>query len=324
VVLKLASKYMITQYTQSNMALGSEVTFTVVCDNADQKKCDDLFLKLWEQTFKFEKQFSRFIPNSELSHFNKAAGQRIAISKEFYSILIAAKKISEETNGLFNPFILPSLQKAGYTKSFAKGYELDTHADYSGRQLAEINNLEITNDWANIPYGTAIDLGGCGKGYLADQLANFANKKWIIGFWFSIGGDIVGSGLDCTNNPWVINIVNADGADTHKAFTSTGERFAAATSSTAVRKGAKWHHIIDPRTKKPANSDIDFVSVYSSSGLQADALASCAIILGSQVCIPFLKKRGIEAAYISGKTNNAVPFEHMFGAVLQMNEVQHA
>ena len=294
------------QYSQTKFALGGDVTLTLVTDQ-NQGDVDELIRKLWLSIYLFEKQFSRFIPSSELSTFNRSAGIKQQISPEFKYILETAKNLSQQTGGLFNPFILPALQRAGYKKSMAKGYENDPVEDYSRHKVVDAKLLKIGDNWAEIPYGTAIDLGGCGKGYLADLLADTMVPDWVQGYWFSIGGDVAGQGYDQKGQPWIIEVDQGDTSSKYRIHTS-GERWAAATSGTTIRQGTKngknWHHIIDPLTLQPSQTDLRMASVYTNRTVTADVLASCAIILGSNKAQVFLKEQAVKGFVLRGEIND--------------------
>ena len=132
------------------------------------------------------------------------------VTPEFRDLLQVAKELSIATRGLFNPFILPALQRAGYTKSMVEEYSKDEHDDYSKLGIAEPKDLKIGDTWASIPYGSAIDMGGCGKGYLGDRLNEIMQDKELSGYWFSLGGDVVGAGQDESGNPWQVTITETD------------------------------------------------------------------------------------------------------------------
>lgn len=289
------------QYFQTKLALGSDTTIVLVTDVSDII-VEKLFNDIWLKIYTFERQFSRFIPDSELSLFNQRAGLEVPISKEFKDILSVAKQLSIETKGLFNPFILPALHRAGYKNSFVEKYKLDEQADYSDRKVANAQKILIKDNFASIPFGTAIDLGGCGKGYLADLVANEVLPGWLHGFWLSFGGDIVGGGLDVNNQPWEISVVNAFDKITGDLLThDSGARFAVATSGTTIRRGMhegnRWHHLIDPSTLEPSTSDMCMATVHCDSTLYADILASCSVILGLDKATEFLRGFDIDAAY---------------------------
>ncbi len=183
------------------MALGGDVTLSLVSD----KPSDDIskiFDELWRYVYTFERSFSRFIPMSELSIFNRSAGVKTTISAEFRNLLLAAKDMSFKTKGIYNPFILPALQKSGYKGSAVVGYEEDPVDDFSRRHVGTVEQLEIGDDWAVIPFDTALDMGGCGKGYLADLLGTLIMSKGISNYRLSLGGDIATCGTDELGNRW--------------------------------------------------------------------------------------------------------------------------
>ena len=102
----------ITTFTQTKLALGSDVTLTFSA-SIDENDAEIIFNKLWLTIYRFEKNFSRFIPTSELMKLNFRAGQKVPISKAMYRILRKCIELSEITDGLFNPFVLPTLHKLG-------------------------------------------------------------------------------------------------------------------------------------------------------------------------------------------------------------------
>ena len=281
---------------QTQVALGCELTFVLVTD-ADQTVVDECFRQLWLTVFEFEARCSRFLPESELSQFNRAAGIRQPVSPEFRDTLVAAKKMADISDGLYNPFVLPALQRAGYVGSMLAEHQGDAVDSFSKRKVVHADSLKIGDNWASIPYGTAIDLGGCGKGYIGDRLAEQADAfQQLQGYWLSLGGDVVTDGLDEYKKPWVVYIEAAKESDQLVgSITLPGpERYAIATSSavrSAPKIGTEYHHIIDPRTEQPTTTDVVLATVYTQSALLADVLASCIIITGSAGAPSYLAQR---------------------------------
>ncbi len=292
------------QYYQKQIGLGSNLEISIV-SKLPKIKINLIYAKLWKRIYSFERQFSRFIPSSELSLFNKQAGTKTYISPEFKDILIVAKDYGLKTNGLFNPFILPVLQRAGYLHSMLTGYQEDIVDDYRDRTLVNIAKLSIGDEWALIPYGTALDLGGLGKGYLADRLADYLDPL-VDSYWISLGGDIVFKGHNSDDKNWTIDIANAQDLSNNLAFykSKTRARKAIATSSVGSRKITNGHHIIDPRTLKPSDSDVIMSTIVSNKCVASDILASCCLILGSLQSKSFLKQNSISDAILQISNNN--------------------
>jgi len=64
-----------------------------------------------------EERFTRFTDSSELARLNRSAGEWFQASLEMFQVLEEARRLAMETNGLFNPAILPVLKQAGYDRS---------------------------------------------------------------------------------------------------------------------------------------------------------------------------------------------------------------
>ncbi len=303
------------KHYQESIALGSKSGIVLVTSDSEIDT-NAIFSAIWKEIFKFERRFSRFIPASELSILNNKAGFKQPISNEMKDILIAAKDMAIQTKGLYNPFILPALQAAGYSSSRVPNHEKDQVYDYSKRAVAKIEQLEIGDDWARIPYNSALDLGGIGKGYLLDWLKQSIPNK-IDGYWISLGGDIALGGNDEDNKPWTVLVEDALNSTHTIGYFTTKGRVGVATSGITVNKGEKagkqWHHIIDPQTNKPANTDVLLASIYGESSMRADVLASCAVILGADKGMKFLKQHGVKSAVIQYQSDNHKRYIKQFG-----------
>ena len=301
----------INKYFQKKLALGCDATLVIV-SRKSQQYVDDIFNMLWLNIFQFERQFSRFIPASELSMFNNSAGLEVPVSKDFKELLLTAKNMSRLTEGLYNPFILPALQKAGYVQSFISTYSQDISPNYSRRLTKPALELKVFDDTAMIPLNSAIDMGGIGKGYLADKLAGLIIEYDIEGYWFSLGGDVVTHGYDKDGQPWHVAVQNAvhpkEVLDIEIATDSN--RLSVASSGIIVRKGEMnsqpWHHIIDPRTAKPAQTDVLLATVVAENTCLADVLAKCAIIVGSKEAPNLLKYQGVSSYILQTQQKDGV------------------
>ena len=143
-------------YHQKFAALGSQVEFYL---NFDAKTNPEMiFSTLYEQVVQFEQRCSRFLPDSELSKFNQAAGSWQQVSPELLDILKVSRYYGQLTNGYFNPFILPILQRVGYKDSLANYSKNIVSHDYSARRVVEVDRLEFKDQTARIPQFSAIDL----------------------------------------------------------------------------------------------------------------------------------------------------------------------
>jgi len=269
-----------------------------------EDQASPLFDELWQEIRVFEATFSRFLPDSELTYVNQRAGIATEVSPEFIALASAARDYSRRTEGLYNPFVLPKLQAAGYKNSWLNPDVQEPGTDFSNRAIVQAEKLEIGKTWVKIPSQAALDFGGIGKGYLLDELVKLLPKQGIEGYWFSLGGDIACGGFDNEQAPWQIGIQQADGHDTvANIVNAKGENLAIATSGTTKRKGEGWHHIIDPRSGHSATTDVLTATVQAGSGTQADVLAKCLVIAGTQQLDSFARRHKITDYLVQAEDN---------------------
>ncbi len=288
----------LNEYVTTNKALGGPATLGFASTIGDEA-AGRLMKQLWLEVYTFEKRFSRFLQTSELSIFNQRAGARVAISSEFEKLLRAAQQQAQVTQSLYNPFILPALQKAGYKGSADVAYVDDMTTDYSKRTIANISELEIESGFARIPYSSALDLGGCGKGYLADQLGMILREAGVAGYWLEFSGDIATFGHGADGNPVMVAVQSAVGGTLSNPIMCPASPAGVATSGTFRRSTQSetltGHHIIDPRTGYPAETDVLLATVLANTAIDADVLASCAVIVGSMQAEDYLRRHGAHA-----------------------------
>lgn len=255
------------------------------------------------QVQRFEKDFSRFLPTSQLSKLNLNAGTKVKSAPELINLTRATKSMVEKSRGLYNPLLLPALQSVGYVGSWPRPENFKQNLNFSNRETANPDDIEINDGWIKIPKNSALDFGGIGKGYLLDQLANFIEKNEVKDYWFSLGGDIILSGNDERQKGWEVSIANVrSGNELKQKIKTDGKRTAIATSGIMKRCGEKndqnWHHIIDPRTNLPAKTDILSATIMTDSATEADIWAKCLVILGSKEAERFAIDKKLKAVIL--------------------------
>lgn len=190
---------------QTKIALGSKILLTI-CSSKNKKTTEEIFKRLWSTIDDFDKQYSRFRPDSQLNKLNNQSGQEIKVSDEFIDLLKISKNLSTKTEGIFNPLILPTLQKSGYKKSWVPNEFTKNPPNYSDRLIGKMSDIKISKNYVSMPKNTALDLGGIGKGYLLDKLGRILSEFKINNYWLSLGGDILAMGQNIDGNPWQIEI----------------------------------------------------------------------------------------------------------------------
>src|SRR5579871_2519348 len=102
-------------YTIEFQAMGSHIQAWLTAKSADDAQILQSVPDWFEE---WEARFSRFREDSELSALNRRAGHWLSVSHQMLEVISMAVKGAKETNGLFNPLILPALKAVGYAHSF--------------------------------------------------------------------------------------------------------------------------------------------------------------------------------------------------------------
>jgi len=239
----------------------------------------------WEQTL------SRFIPESELSLLNQQAGAPVAVSDLLYSVLATALTAAQATEGVYDPAMLDQLVKIGYDCTFdtlqAGDFDPIIPGEPGGRWRGiKVNSLhrEVT-----LPIGVKLDFGGIAKGMAVDAALERLHQSGISPAMVNAGGDLSVLGLPPTEDKWMIAVPGRE------RYWSLPLRYGAvATSGIAHRHwrqgNMQRHHLLDPRTGLPAQSDLWSVTVVADRCEQAEVAAKVAFILGSRQGADFLRK----------------------------------
>ena len=243
------------------------------------------------EVYAFETAFSRFLPDSELSQFNRSQGHRVQVSAHLENILRTALAAWDLTDGLVHAGTLRAVIAAGYDESIERVRRRDATslavAGISGPPNAERprplpDMLTVGHGWAELAAGGAIDLGGIGKGWLADRLAEDLGNAVV-----NLGGDLRATGRGPSGEGWSVGLCDGSVVSVSNA--------GVATSGVAGRRWFGGHHLIDPRTGLPAVTEVADLTVVAANAVTAEALAKAALLLGgpaTQGTLAWVTERG--------------------------------
>lgn len=245
----------------------------------------------------WEQALSRFRPDSELSRLNARDGQAVPASATLFAVIRAALEAARNSQGLVSPTLLPFIQAAGYDRSYEllpAGGAAPTGAGDGAISADAWRGIRLDEQRRTVflPAGAKLDLGGTAKGWAAQQAVE--RLKTAGPALVDAGGDIAVSGPQADGRAWPVAV-----ADPLQAQENLGmlmlEKCGVATSGIDYRRwlsGGAWkHHIIDPRTGQPAETDLMSVTVVAEDVLQAESAAKQAMILGSQAAREWLDGR---------------------------------
>lgn len=225
-----------------------------------------------------ERRWSRFLPDSEITALNAAAGSPVEVSDDTVGLVTRAIEGWRFTGGIYDPTVLGAMLRAGYDRSFD---QLDGGTTPNTLLLA-CTDIEIEGNSITLPAGTGFDPGGIGKGLAADLVIDHLRTLGALGACCNMGGDVRAWG-DAPAGGWTVAVQHARST---QPLAVVGVTDGAVASSTTLRRrwtvdGVERHHLIDPRTGEPADTDLDHVTVVAGSAWAAEVLAKAVLIRGS-------------------------------------------
>jgi len=232
---------------------------------------------------------SRFREDSELTRLNCAAGRRVRVSPLLFEALAAAMRAAEATGGLVDPTVGRALRLAGYDRTFRlvaarDGSSFAPRFESPALPGWRVVELDDAGSSVRVPPGVELDLGATAKALAADRGARAASAAAGCGVLVSLGGDVALAGR-APDGGWPVRVADdhaapLDGPGPTVALTAGG----LATSGTAVRRwragDAELHHIVDPRTGRPAETPWRTVSVAAAGCVDANTASTAAVLLG--------------------------------------------
>jgi thiamine biosynthesis lipoprotein len=248
---------------------------------------------------------SRFRDDSELVRLNCAAGGGpVAVSRLLFEAIGVAVSAAASTDGLVDPTLGRSMRLVGYDRTFAHVRLRDgrsfraSFAPAAGWRRLELDRSRRT---VRVPAGVELDLGATAKALGADRSARAAARASGTGVLVSLGGDIAVAGTTPPGG-WSVRI-----ADDHAAPldapgpTVAIQRGGLATSGTTVRRwlagDVELHHVLDPRSGRPAETPWRTVSVAAGSCVEANIASTAALLLGEAAPV-WLEARGLAARLV--------------------------
>ncbi len=228
--------------------------------------------------------YSRFRDDSELMALNARPGVH-TVSPMLAGALRVALEAARETDGLVDPTLGALLVAGGYDRTFALVADDDPSPASLPRRRPDWRLVDIVDDVVTVPDGVFLDLGATGKAFAADLVALSLTSALPTGAIVSVGGDVRVVSADGTDT-WPVAIAHSPGdLDADRTLTTVAMRDGGlATSSVTARRwvrgGRQWHHLIDPRTGRPANGPWSTVTTLGHTCAAANTASTAALVLG--------------------------------------------
>ena len=273
----------------NGLTMGTTYSVKINADNAFIGKnqiSDDIDEILSE----INQSMSTYIKESELSNINfSTISDWQSISDDLFEVIDHAINVSLKTNGAFDITIAPLVNLWGFGPDKLQNKIPTDEIIELTKQNTGYKKISIDKSLKKISKldpNLHIDLSGIAKGFAVDKIARYLDKRGFKNYLVEIGGELIGKGLNKDNEIWQIGIENPDNnSDTIKRIVRLKD-MAMATSGNYMnyfeKDGVRYSHTINPVTGKPIKHKLASVTVLDNSAMNADALATAFMVLGSE------------------------------------------
>ena len=267
---------------RGQMHMGTLVFLTVVAQN--ERLAHDAIQQGFAEIHRLEQILSTWIPESELSQINAAAGQRaVAASPETMELLEYSLEMARLTEGGFNIAVGPAVEAWNVSREG----RVPTHEELDAvRPLMDLSAIHIDKEAGTVYLarsGMRVDIGGIGKGYAADFAAHVMQEAGASAGVVAISGDMKTFGRLPDGQRFVFGIQHPRKETGVTIGQLELEDEAVSTAGDYQRyfekDGIRYHHILDPQTLQPARL-CQSVTIVASTGVLADGLDTGIFVMG--------------------------------------------
>lgn len=265
--------------------------------------------KIEQRLAEINKSMSTFLPDSEISRFNriKSTTRYFHPTADFLFVISKAHKIYKLTHGAWDGTIFPLIRLWGFEEKKypdqpppeSRIQELLAETGFEHIQI--IDGAYLKKEKPDI----ILDLASIAKGYGVDQISDLLQKAGFNNFLVEIGGEVYAAGCKSNGKQWRVGINRpaADALPDETAKVLNIEDKALATSGDYrnffIIDQKYYSHIIDPQTGYPVDNHVVSVSILAGNCTMADGLATAVMVLGHKKGLELINQiKGVEGLII--------------------------
>ena len=297
----------LTVATFSHHAMGGRFDLHLSLFPDDTHDWERVVARILRRVDRWAARLSRFVPHSEINTLNEDRRAAVPVTPLLAAVLDWGRTAQQTSAGVVNPALLDALLAAQTGVPQKQGLSSSTAATPAYTVLrSEMGPVVVR------PPGVHLDLGGIAKGWIADR--TLALLDAAPGALVDADGDL--ALRPAPHEAWTVGV--ADPRDPHLDLATLHvdgsglptRTWGLGTSGITVQSWAhgerRAHHLIDPRTGQPAETDLWQVTVLAASARLAEMYAKTAVILGRERGTVFLDDAPVAGAILLTDTGETL------------------
>lgn len=215
-------------------------------------------------------------------------------------ILELSEKYREETGGAFSPYLGAPIELWGIGE---KNYVPTDEKIASVLSSAKAENATLRGEELALQNGVKLNFGAIAKGYATDRIRALLLKEKVKGAVVDLGGNVYVHGARPTGEMFRVALRDPEGRENDWILSlSLSDMFVISSGDYEryfEKEGKKYHHILNPETGKPAESDLAAACVIAADGAMADAYSTALYVMGREGALSFWREHmGFELVLI--------------------------
>lgn len=286
--------------TRSGFFFDTLINITIY-DTDDEALLDSCF----EMCDRYEKLLSMTVDGSDIYRINEAGTEEVTVSRDTVILLEEACKYHDISDGMLDITVAPL--SALWTDARSRMTPPDEEEILKLLPHVCLDKISVDTDLNTVSKedpAAMLDTGALAKGYIADRLKELLIQKGVRSAIISLGGNIVTIGSKPDGVPFRIGIKKPFGQADEAAASLKISDMSVVTSGIYERcftyDDKIYHHILDPYTGYPRETDLLSATIIGSSSLEGDALSTICLLYGLDKAEELINNTpGTEAVFIT-------------------------
>jgi len=240
-------------------------------------------------------------------HASKSLAYRLNTERQldadpdFLALLELAQEVSDLTGGAFDIMLGTVSDLWDFT---GENPHVPAQTEIKDALLQSgMAHLQISGDTVSISENAQMDLGGIAKGWIADKTAQYLIDQGVSSAIVNLGGNVVLIGSRPDGADFTVGIQKPFDVNGAILAQVRAQDCAVVTSGvyqrSFVQDNKRYHHVLDPKTGFPAQTDLLSATVVCADAARADALSTAFLILGREQALALAQTlQGVEVILV--------------------------